>query len=100
MKMNEIIQAENLITISEFPLDHYSFEDLKGISKELHAGKSFTDYPGCKVLGTFKNLVMARWKDQYTVDLWNQATTLLITNQTSAPIPTETTPQTGVLYAG
>lgn len=96
--INEIFKTENLITISEFPLNQYSFADLQAISKELHDGKSFSDYPGCKVLDTFKNLVMARWKDQYTIDLWNQATRLLITNQTSAPIPTETTPQSGIIH--
>lgn len=116
--IEETFKAENLISIAEFPaawlpLNHrgalplrslrelphyYSFEDLKLISKEIHKGKSLSDYSGCKILGTFKNLVMARWKDEYNIDLWNQATRLLITNQTSAPIPTETTPQTGIIH--
>ena len=93
--MNEELQLKNLVTIADFPADQVTFEDLKELSR---SGKSLSDYPGCNILGTFQNLVMARWKDQYTLDLWDQATKVLITNQTSAPIPTETTPTSGIIY--
>lgn len=96
--INDNLKIENIISIAEFPADKYSFDDLKKISKEIHSGKSLLDYTGCKIHGNFKNLVMARWKDEYNTELWNQATKLIITNQTSAPIPTETTPQTGIIH--
>lgn len=95
--MEETITNENIITIAEFPKE-LGFSYLKYVAKGIANGADIKDFSGCIVLGTFKNLVMARWKDEYNIDLWNQATRLLITNQTSAPIPTETTPQTGIIH--
>lgn len=100
--IEEIFKTENTITIAEFPAKYYSFQDIKTISRVYNLSDKpesiKANFKHCRLLGKFKNLVMAHWKDEYNIDLWNQAITLLITNQTSAPIPTETTPQTGIIH--
>ena|SRR3989339_312282 len=81
----ETPQLKNIITIAAFPKHKYSFNDLKVI-------KNLTDYPDCIILGCFENLVMDTWRLNYNNELWDQATKLVITNETTAPAGNETYP--------
>lgn len=83
--MIENTKHKNIITIVALPKHLYSFEDLKVI-------KNLMDYPDCSLLGTFENLVMDTWRLNYNNELWDQATKLIITNETTAPAGNETYP--------
>ena len=87
-KENQLIEKteiKNIITIAELPGNKYTLENLKAISNPINC-------PDCNILGRFENLVMDSWKLNYNNNLWDQATKLIITNETTAPSGNETYP--------
>lgn len=91
-------KMNNIITIAELPADKYSFDDLKQISGLLRCGRRLEELDACKVLGKFKNLVMDTRLEEINSYLFNRATKLLITSNTDAPVGTEVTPTSGIIY--
>jgi hypothetical protein len=91
--MIDKIKIDNTISIASLPLSQYSLEDLRGIDFE-----TVEKLAGVEVLGSWKNLIMNTWKEQYNTDLWDRATRLLITNQYGAPTGEESLPTSGIIY--
>lgn len=91
--MNETLMHKNIITIAELPSDKYSVSDLDGLISE-----DMPKIKDCKILGVFQNLIMDVWKNHMAIDLWDRAFKVLITNQTSAPVATETIPSSGIIH--
>jgi hypothetical protein len=65
------------------------------VAERLRQGERLEDFA---TPDKYYNLVMETWKESMCETLWDTATKLLITSQTTTPTATETTPATGILY--
>ncbi|MEW5971571.1 MAG: hypothetical protein AB1706_17105 [Pseudomonadota bacterium] len=97
MIIKEDSKFNNIISIATYPTGKFSLEEIKMMAELIADGADIKAFDW-KVLGSFKNRVMDAVKLSMLTTLWDSATKLLVTNQTTSPVGDETTPMTGIIY--
>lgn len=88
---------ENYISVATYPTGKFSQDELRTMAELIADGVNFDTF-AWKVLGHYKNRVMDARKNTMLINLWDAATKLLVTNQTTSPLGNESTPTTGIIY--